>query len=72
MIKVIRNRKGLYWKADGTWTDNWKEAKYFARFEEAFSQIQKSQISQVDYVLLFDDLNSREYDVALPISEWGM
>jgi len=67
LVKVIRNRTGLYWKPDGTWTDNWKEAKYFLEFQEAFSEVQNCNLGGVDYVLLFDDLRSREYDVVLPL-----
>ena len=67
MIKVIRNQAGLYLKSDGTWTNDWKEAKYFKEVQAAISEIQRCRLGTVEYVFIFDDLESREYDVVLTL-----
>ena len=51
----------------GAWTKDWKEAKRFVEIREVFSEIRNHDLAGIEYVLIFDDLRSREHDIVLSL-----
>jgi hypothetical protein len=67
--RVIRNRTGLYWTEDGSWSSDYQEAWNFAHIADAVAAKQRYQIKEVDLVLLLHDVPTPAYDVILHLND---
>jgi hypothetical protein len=67
--RVIRNRAGLYLKADGTWTKDLEQAVCFSGFKAVISEKERLSLKEVDLVLLIKSTPSPKYDVVLPLRD---
>jgi len=66
VIKVIRNRAGLYLSQEGQWTVNFDEAAKFENLRSVFAAKEQFHIDHAELVLVLHEPPS-EYDVALPL-----
>ena len=69
MRRLIRNDAGLYWKEDGTWTSDWKQAESFDDTHAAISAKERYRLKGVVLVLLVSDKPSPQYDVVLQLND---
>jgi hypothetical protein len=69
MKTLIRNIKGLYFRADGSWTEDWKAGKNFETGALAIWETRVSNLKSVEIVLVMDGGPSAEHNVILHVHD---
>ncbi len=69
MRTLIRNSKGLYFRVDGSWTEEWKAGKNFGTTALAIWETRLSNLRHVVIVLMPNEGPSAGHDVILEVHD---